>query len=154
MGNDIKKREGVISDWNETLTSINSKITDLEDDKASNENFLQLFNSQKLILVLQKERNDLLIELNNSRTLYKESENLNQLLQGKCEYSERLAEQLERENRILEELREENHELQQTIDRLKDKAEKLTYDVSETVDQQERSFLNEVSSLMSILILN
>ena len=86
----------------------------------------------------------MLAELKTATTLYKESENLNQLLQGKCEYSERLADQLERENKVIEELKVENSELQLTIDRLKEKSEKINREVTETLKQQDREHLEEV----------
>lgn len=44
----------------------------------------------------------------------------------------------------MEELRDENRELQLTIERLREKAERLTQEVTATIDQQERDFLNEV----------
>lgn len=93
---------------------------------------------------MQKENSELLAELKTATTLYKESENLNQLLQGKCEYSERLTDQLERENKIMEELKAENRELQLTIERLKEKSEKLNREVSETLQQQDREHFQEV----------
>mgnify|MGYP001325983892 CR=1 FL=1 len=79
------------------------------------------------------------------KSLYKESQNLNQLLQGKCENYERLVNQLEQENQVLEELQDENKELQLTIDRLKEKSERLAREVTETLDQQEKDYVIEVS---------
>lgn len=93
---------------------------------------------------LQKERDEIARELETTKTLYKESQNLNQLLQGKCEYSERLASQLEQENKLLQDVEEENKELQQTINRLKEKSDKLASEVTQALDQQEKDFEFEV----------
>ena len=73
---------------------------------------------------------------------------MNNLLQGKCEHYERLVTQLEQENSVLEELQDENKELQLTIDRLKEKSEKLAREVAETLDQQEKDYVIEVKLVL------
>lgn len=36
LSNEIRKRDKVVKEWNETLTSVDSKIAGLEDDKKGN----------------------------------------------------------------------------------------------------------------------
>lgn len=73
-------------EWNETLESIDGKIGSLETENAA----------------LKKEKENFIQEIDHLKEIQRENESFKSLLQGKCDYLEKLAAQLENENKILE----------------------------------------------------
>ena len=67
--------------------------------------FLYFINHNKYVIALKDEREILINEIDSLRLMLKESENLNTLLQGKCDYIEKLTEQLENEYRVIDDLK-------------------------------------------------
>ena len=67
--------------------------------------FLYFINHNKYVIAFKDEREILINEIDSLRLMLKESENLNTLLQGKCDYIEKLTEQLENEYRVIDDLK-------------------------------------------------
>jgi hypothetical protein len=86
LNNAIKKRDQMAEEWNGTLESIDTKITTLEAENSE----------------LKKEKEYNLIEMERLKEVQKETESFKSLLQGKCDYMEKLTAQLESDNRLLE----------------------------------------------------
>jgi len=89
LNQEIKKRDQIARDWNDTLESIDAKIVSLESENAE----------------LKKEREQLLSDNQKLKRLLDESDQMNSILQEKCDYIERLTTQLEQENRAIETLK-------------------------------------------------
>jgi chromosome segregation ATPase len=127
LTSEIKKRDKVVTEWNDTLESIDVKISGLEAENSD----------------LKRDRETLINETENMRTLLRESENLNSLLQNKCEYIEKITKQLESENKIIETLKIENDNLRHEYSKNLRHTETIAEEQKLTIIQYEQKFLRD-----------
>lgn len=69
----------------------------------------------RLSTALTQENNELISKVGYLQQTAQENEKLNQILKGKCEFSEKLTQQLEKENKLLDDIRAENQKLKAEI---------------------------------------
>lgn len=127
LTSEIKKRDKVVTEWNDTLESIDAKISGLEAENSD----------------LKRDRETLINETENMRTLLRESENLNSLLQNKCDYIEKITKQLESENKVIETLKIENDNLRHELAKNLRHTETLAEEQKLSMIQYEQKYLRE-----------